>query len=103
AYGAPHKQDTSGAHGEPLGDEEIRLTKQRYGWPEDAKFLVPDRVYSDFTNNCISRGKKWEDEWNTKFQAYAKEHPDLAKQWETMQSGKLPEGWDKELPEFPAD
>jgi transketolase len=103
AYGAPHKQDTSGAHGEPLGDEEIRLTKQRYGWPEDAKFLVPDRVYSDFTNKCLSRGKDWEEEWNAKFQAYAKENPELAKQWEAMQAGKLPEGWDKELPEFPAD
>src|SRR5437870_2143855 len=71
AYGAPHKQDTSGAHGEPLGDEEIKLTKQRYGWPEDAKFLVPDRLYSDFTNKCVSRGKQLEEEWNTKFQAYA--------------------------------
>src|SRR5262249_41687502 len=102
AYGAPHKQDTSGAHGEPLGDEEIKLTKRNYGWPEDEKFLVPDRV-SEFTNKCISRGQQLEDEWNAKFAAYAKEFPDLAKQWEVMNAGALPEGWDSEIAAFPAD
>ncbi|MEW6735660.1 MAG: transketolase [Acidobacteriota bacterium] len=102
AYGAPNKQDTSGAHGEPLGEQEIKLTKQRYGWPEDAQFLVPERV-SEYTNNCYTRGQQQEEEWKAKFAAYAKEYPELAKQWELMQADKLPEGWDNELPEFPAD
>jgi transketolase len=102
AYGAPNKQDTHGAHGEPLGDEEIRLTKQRYGWPENEKFLVPAGV-KEFTNLCTQRGQQLEDEWNTQFAAYAKEYPDLAAEWELMAAGKLPEGWDKDLPVFPAD
>lgn len=102
AYGAPNKQDTSGAHGEPLGEEEIRLTKRRYGWPEDAKFLVPDRV-SEFTNKCLERGAELEKEWNSKFASYSEQYPELAEQWTMMQEGRLPEGWDSELPEFPAD
>ncbi|MFY9222796.1 MAG: transketolase [Blastocatellia bacterium] len=102
AWGAPNKQDTHGAHGEPLGDEEIRLTKRRYGWPEEEKFLVPDRAH-DFTNMCIKRGQEQEEAWNAKFAAYAQEYPELAKEWETMQAGKLPENWDANLPEFPAD
>ncbi|MBL8149105.1 MAG: transketolase [Blastocatellia bacterium] len=102
AYGAPNKQDTSGAHGEPLGHEEIKLTKRRYGWPEDAQFLVPDRV-SEFTNKCIARGKELEEAWNAKFEAYSKEYPELAKEWQIIQEGRLPENWDAELPEFPAD
>ncbi len=102
AWGAPTKQDTSGAHGEPLGDEEIKLTKRRYGWPEDEKFLVPDRV-ADFTNMCATRGKELEDAWNAKFAAYAEAYPELANEWNLMHAGKLPEGWDKDLPEFPAD
>ncbi|MBK7995567.1 MAG: transketolase [Blastocatellia bacterium] len=102
AWGAPNKQDTHGAHGEPLGDEEIRLTKRRYGWPEEEKFLVPDRVH-DFTNMCINRGQEQEEAWKAKFAAYAQEYPELAKEWETMQAGGLPENWDANLPEFPAD
>jgi len=102
AWGAPNKQDTHGAHGEPLGDEEIKLTKRRYGWPEDEKFLVPDRV-SEFTNMCITRGQEQENAWNAKFAAYAEAYPELAKEWQIMQAGGLPEGWDSGLPEFPAD
>lgn len=102
AWGAPTKQDTSGAHGEPLGDEEIKLTKRRYGWPEDEKFLVPERA-GDFTNMCINRGKELEAAWNAKFDAYAEAYPDLAKEWNLMNAGKVPEGWDSALPEFPAD
>lgn len=102
AWGAPTKQDTSGAHGEPLGDEEIRLTKQRYGWPENEKFLVPDGV-KEFAANCQTRGADWEESWKAKFGAYAKEYPELAAQFELMIAGKLPEGWDKDLPVFPAD
>jgi transketolase len=102
AWGAPNKQDTSAAHGEPLGEEEIRLTKQRYGWPPDAKFLVPDEV-SKYTERSIDRGRKAEEEWNGRFAAYKTEHPALAEEWERMQSGELPDGWDQNIPTFPAD
>ncbi len=102
AWGAPNKQDTSAAHGEPLGEEEIRLTKQRYGWPPDAKFLVPDEV-SKYTERSIDRGRNAEEEWNGRFAAYKTEHPALAEEWERMQSGELPDGWDQNIPTFPAD
>ncbi|MGA9769522.1 MAG: transketolase [Blastocatellia bacterium] len=102
AWGAPNKQDTHAAHGEPLGDEEIRLTKQRYGWPPDAKFLVPDEV-RDYARRSIERGERYEAEWNTRFAAYKEAHPDLAAEWETMQRGGLPDGWDAGIPVFPAD
>ncbi|HEY7543491.1 MAG TPA: transketolase, partial [Blastocatellia bacterium] len=102
AYGAPNKQDTSAAHGEPLGDEEIRLTKQRYGWPADEKFLVPEDV-KNHMNGAIGKGKQAEAEWKEKFAAYKSAHPDLAREWELMHEGKLPEGWDSEIPVFPAD
>jgi transketolase len=103
AYGAPNKQDTSGAHGEPLGDEEIRLTKRRYGWPEEAKFLVPPEVAAYMTEGTPARGQKLEDEWKTRFAAWAKAHPDLAREWEALQKGDLPAGWDADIPAFPAD
>jgi transketolase len=102
AWGAPNKQDTSAAHGEPLGDEEIRLTKQRYGWPPDAKFLVPDETRA-YTDRSIARGRKAEDEWDGRFVAYKAAHPALAEEWERMQSGALPDGWDQNIPTFPAD
>ncbi len=102
AWGAPHKQDTHAAHGEPLGEEEIRLTKQRYGWPPDAKFLVPDEVRA-YSERSIERGEQAEAEWNARFAAYKEAHPDLAAEWETMQRGDLPDGWDAGIPVFPAD
>jgi transketolase len=102
AWGAPNKQDTSAAHGEPLGEEEIRLTKQRYGWPPDAKFLVPDEV-SKYTDRSVARGRNAEEEWNGRFAAYKKAHPALAEEWECMQLGELPDGWDQNIPAFPAD
>ncbi|MBI4179865.1 transketolase [bacterium] len=102
AYGAPNKQDTSGAHGEPLGDEEIRLTKQRYGWPPEAKFLVPDEAAAHM-RKAVDRGMKAEEEWNRKFADYAKAHPALAEEFQHMQKGELPAGWDKDIPSFPAD
>ena len=77
-YGAPTKQDTSAAHGEPLGEEEIRATKKRYGWPEDAKFLVPPEVLQDFKAKLGQRGAKLRDDWMSLFAAYQKEHPELA-------------------------
>src|SRR6185369_692525 len=102
AWGAPNKQDTHSAHGEPLGEEEIRLTKARYGWPPDAKFLVPDEV-SAYTRRSVERGAQYEAEWNAKFAAYKEAYPELAAEWEVMQSGELPEGWEAAIPQFPAD
>lgn len=101
-YGAPNKQDTHAAHGEPLGEEEIRLTKKRYGWPEDAKFLVPQEVL-DHTRQALKRGAAAEEAWKQQLAAYGQAHPDLAREWELLQSGRLPEGWDREIPTFPAD
>ena len=102
AWGAPNKQDTSAAHGEPLGEEEIRLTKQKYGWPPDAKFLVPDETKS-YTERSKERGRQLEAEWGELLSAYRLKHPDLAEQWDRMQAGELPDGWDESIPTFPAD
>ena len=102
AWGAPNKQDTSAAHGEPLGDEEIRLTKERYGWPPEAKFLVPDETRA-YTDRSVDRGSKAEEAWNATFAAYKAAHPALAEEWERMQSGELPDGWDLDIPTFPPD
>lgn len=102
-FGAPHKQDTNEAHGEPLGEEEARLAKKAYGWPEDAKFLVPDGVLQNFQDGFGKRGQQLHAKWNRVFDDYAKQHPDLAGQIRNMQHGQLPDGWDKNLPAFPAD
>ena len=102
-YGAPTKQDTSAAHGEPLGEEEIRLTKKSYGWPEDAKFLVPDGVYDQFKKGVGKHGGDARAEWMKKFDEYKKQFPQLADQLFKMQKRQLPDGWDKDLPVFPAD
>jgi transketolase len=103
AYGAPHKQDTSAAHGEPLGEEEVRLTKRAYGWPEDAKFYVPDGVYEHFRDGVGKRGKELRDAWFAQAREYRARYPELAEQLYRMQHRQLPEGWDKEVPSFPAD
>jgi transketolase len=103
AYGAPHKQDTKEAHGEPLGEDEIRLAKRRYGWPEDAKFLVPDGVRENFANGMAKRGSELRKAWESMFGAYKRDHPDLADHLERMQRRELPVGWDKNLPTFPVD
>ncbi len=102
-YGSPHKQDSSDAHGEPLGEAEVKLVKQFYGWPEDAKFLVPDGVYDQFKNGVGKRGAEAHAAWVTKFGEYKKQFPQLADQLERIQSHRLPDGWDKDLPTFPAD
>jgi transketolase len=102
-WGAPHKQDTSAAHGEPLGEEEIRLTKRAYGWPEDAKFYVPDGVYEHFQEGIGRRGKALRDAWFDRIGRYKAEFPEPADQLDRMQHRLLPEGWDKDLPTFPAD
>jgi transketolase len=102
-YGSPHKQDTAAAHGEPLGDEEVRLTKRSYGWPEDAKFLVPDGVYEHFAAGIGARGAKARQQWNELFAAYRVKYPELATEIEQMQRRELPSGWERNLPVFPAD
>ena len=102
-YGSPHKQDTSAAHGEPLGEEEVRLVKKFYGWPEDAKFLVPDGVLENFRSGIGKRGGELRQKWETLFAEYGKKFPQLADQIKRMQHRELPDGWDKNLPTFPAD
>ena len=102
-YGAPKKQDTREAHGEPLGEDEIRATKRNYGWPEDAKFLVPEGVYENFQNEIGKRGVDARAAWLELFDAYKAKYPDLADQLYRMQHRQLPEGWDKNLPVFAAD
>jgi transketolase len=102
-YGSPHKQDTSDAHGEPLGADEVKLVKKFYGWPEDAQFLVPDGVYDQFKKGVGKRGAEFHGEWSKKFEEYKKQHPDLADQLNKIQNWDLPDGWDKDLPTFPAD
>jgi len=101
-YGSPNKQDKSAAHGEPLGVEEVKAAKRFYGWPEDAQFLIPKDAAKHF-GQAVERGKKWQAEWNGLYQGWAKKNPELAAQWNGIMSGKLPEGWDKDVPVFPAD
>jgi transketolase len=101
-YGAPHKQDTSAAHGEALGEEEVRLAKRTYGWPEDAKFLVPDGVREHFQNGLGRRGRDLHEAWTAQFEAYRSQYPDLADQIDCMQARGLPDGWDADFPVFDA-
>ena len=103
AYGAPHKHDTSAAHGEPLGEEEIRLAKRFYGWPEDAKFLVPEGVREHFRAGIGERGRKLREAWSAGMDACRGKHPDLADQLARMQKRVPPVGWGTGLPAFAAD
>jgi transketolase len=103
AYGSPNKQDTSAAHGEPLGEQEIRLTKRNYGWPEDAKFYIPPGVYEHFQAGMGKRGKELRDAWFARVKEYRAKFADLAEQFYRLHHRQLPEGWDKDLPKFPAD
>ncbi len=102
-YGSPHKQDTAEAHGEPLGDEEVRETKKFYGWPEDAEFLVPDGVVEHFAEGIGKRGAESNAEWEKTFEAYAKDDPEAAGHLEAMQRRELPDGWDADIPSFEPD
>jgi transketolase len=102
-YGSPGKQGTAAAHGEPLGEEEVRRTKRYYGWPEDAKFLVPEGVYDHFTEGIGARGAKVRREWTKCFEEYRAHYVDLATEIDLMQRRELPARWDRNLPVFPAD
>jgi transketolase len=102
-YGSPNKQDTAAAHGEPLGDEEVRLTKRGYGWPDDARFLIPEGVYEHFAAGVGARGAKTRSEWMELFSSYRANYPELATEIDLMQRRELPAGWDRNLPTFPSD
>jgi len=102
-YGSPNKQGAAAAHGEPLGEQEVRLTKRYYGWPEDAKFLVPAGVYGHFTDGVGARGAQARREWTSLFAAYRTEYPDLAVEIDRIERRQLPPAWDRTLPVFPAD
>jgi transketolase len=102
-YGAPHKQNTAAAHSDALGAEEVKLAKRFYGWPEDAQFLVPDGVYESFRDGIGRRGRALRDDWSKTFAAYKSLDAQAAREVETLLQGKLPEQWDRELPNFPAE
>ncbi len=102
-WGSPNRQDTAKAHGEALGEEEIKLTKRAYGWPEDAKFLVPDEVREHFQQGFGARGRQLHETWQTQYDQWAKKYPELSAQWEQMNSRDLPAKWDADIPVFPAD
>ncbi|HUD58111.1 MAG TPA: transketolase, partial [Acetobacteraceae bacterium] len=102
-YGSPHKVDTAEIHGDPLGEEEVKLTKRAYGWPEDAKFLVPDGVYEHFNAGIGKRGADARKSWETLFASYRQRFPELATEIDQMQLRELPAEWDRNLPSFPAD
>jgi len=103
AFGSPNKQDTHSAHGEPLGEEEIKLTKKYYGWPDDKQFFIPDGVVDHFRKGIATRSKELRNNWMKTYAKYKQEYPELADHIYSMQHRKLPEGWDKDLPAFPAD
>jgi transketolase len=99
-YGSPHKVDTAEAHGEPLGDDEVRETKRAYGWPEDAQFLVPDGVYEHFADGIGARGRRDREAWEELLEAYRGKAPELVDQIEAMQRREIPDGWDADIPSF---
>jgi transketolase len=101
-YGSPHKQDTFEAHGSPLGVEEVRLTKERLGWPTEPPFLIPEQALSHF-REALPRGERAEAQWNDRMASYARAYPDLAQEVERSIRGDLPPGWDANIPSFPAD
>jgi transketolase len=102
-YGAPHKENTAAAHSDPLGEEEVRLTKRFYGWPEDAQFLVPEGVYSRFDNGIGRRGRELRKIWKETFAAYERAEPQAAHEIALLLAGKLPAKWDADLPTFAPD
>jgi transketolase len=100
-FGSPHKQDTASAHGSPLGEDEVRLTKEAYGWDPDKHFFVPDEALVHF-RGCVERGGELEASWQRRFDTYSQDHPELAAELQRMINGILPAGWDSELPRFHA-
>ena len=103
AWGAPNAQDTAGAHGAPLGDDEVRLAKGTYGWPQDESFLVPEEVPAHFREGIGARGRELREAWDAKFEAYRQAYPDWAAQLDLMARRELPDGWDADIQPFEAD
>ncbi|MEE9155111.1 MAG: transketolase, partial [Gemmatimonadota bacterium] len=103
AWGSPTMQGSAAAHGAPLGEDDVRATKRVYGWPEDSQFRVPDGVREHFAEGIGARGRKLRDAWMEKFEVYGTKHPELADQLYKMQHRQLPDGWDEDIPSFPAD
>lgn len=101
-YGSPNKQDTAAAHGEPLGIDEVKLTKENLGWPLEPTFMISKEALARF-RQALQEGKKREDEWNVNFQSYEKAFPELAEEWKRAMNGELPSGWNKDIPTFPTD
>ena len=101
-YGSPHKQDSFASHGSPLGIDEVRLTKQKLGWPIEPPFYIPEQASEHF-REAIERGKSAETEWNDRLSAYAQAFPDLAESFQQVMRGELPDGWDADIPVFPPD
>src|SRR3954464_4171515 len=102
APGSPNKQDTEAAHGSPLGEDEVKLTKETYGWPSEEPFFVPQEALDHF-RECLERGEEQESEWQERFEAYKSEFKDEAKEFERIMSGKLPKDWDADVPKFKPD
>jgi transketolase len=98
-YGSPHKQDSAEAHGKALGADEVKLTKQFYGWPAEPQFYVPDEALSSF-RGCVERGAQYENDWTQRFDAYASENPKEAAEFRALIARELPHGWDRDLPQF---
>jgi len=101
-YGSPHKQGTAEAHGEPLGEDEVRATKEALGWPPEPAFYIPDEALAHF-RQALARGQEWEADWQRRFAAYAQAYPDLAAEWQRLMRGELPPDWDADMPTFPPD
>ena len=100
-YGSPNKHDTAAAHGSPLGKDEVRLVKENFGFDPDKSFVIPDEVL-DFYRNAGRKSAKNEQDWNQLYENYKQRHPDLAKEYESITLGELPEGWQNKLPVFEA-
>ncbi|MBE0683859.1 MAG: transketolase [Anaerolineales bacterium] len=101
-FGAPNRQGTSKAHGEPLGDEELNAAKDNLGWPKEPRFFIPDDVL-EFFRKAVEKGRELEHDWKMKFEAYTRLHPVLGEELQRRLNGDLPEGWESSLPSFPAD
>ncbi len=102
-FGSPHKSNSHAAHGAPLGEDEVKLTKSVYEWPEDEKFLVPDEVRACFATGLGARGRRDREQWESRFAEYSQAHPELTAQWNSLQKRELPSGWDADIPVFAPD
>jgi transketolase len=101
-YGSPNKQDTASAHGEPLGPEELKLTKENLGWPLEPACFIPEEALNHF-RQAVEKGKQWEEAWSDRIRSYETAYPEMAREWHQWMKGELPDNWESEIPSFPAD